>query len=321
MSSCDEALDLISARLDGALSAGEEAALEAHLALCPACRALLADLEELHGVLPELWTEPPADLTDRVMDRIRTEPSAASTRRSVRRWKQWLSMVAVFAVILLGAGGLRWLSAGYLGAGSSGGAAPAAGAPAAPAGGQMEAVCSGNSVAPEVVADAPLEDLPGPDTVDGAAPLCIPASAPAPEPDTGAEATVTAKNPDGSRIAEAGNSADTGDTQATAAFALLCAEPELAGLVSAGPLPGQEETGLLLRRAEDAQGDTPAYAALLCVDAEGTEVHLHIWAEERAAWADQYAIWTVTRLEDGTAALQSEQAGDCALCVLPTILE
>ena len=48
---CDEALELISARLDGALSPDGEAALEAHLAQCPACGALLADLEEILSLI------------------------------------------------------------------------------------------------------------------------------------------------------------------------------------------------------------------------------------------------------------------------------
>ena len=40
MLSCDEALELISARLDGPLSGEETARLEEHLSACPACRTL-----------------------------------------------------------------------------------------------------------------------------------------------------------------------------------------------------------------------------------------------------------------------------------------
>ena len=46
MCTCDEALELISARLDGPLTAAEEARLNEHLAACSPCRALLVDLED-----------------------------------------------------------------------------------------------------------------------------------------------------------------------------------------------------------------------------------------------------------------------------------
>ncbi len=44
MLTCEQALELISAQLDGALTAEEAGALDEHLAQCPACRALRADL-------------------------------------------------------------------------------------------------------------------------------------------------------------------------------------------------------------------------------------------------------------------------------------
>ena len=48
MLTCEQALELISAQLDGALTAEEAGALDEHLAQCPACRALRADLSTLH---------------------------------------------------------------------------------------------------------------------------------------------------------------------------------------------------------------------------------------------------------------------------------
>ena len=42
MLTCEQALELISAQLDGALTAEEAGALDEHLAQCPACRALRA---------------------------------------------------------------------------------------------------------------------------------------------------------------------------------------------------------------------------------------------------------------------------------------
>ena len=67
---CEEALELISARIDGPLSGEESARLEDHLSVCPACRTLAADLEQLHAELPLLAAQPPAVLTANVMNRI-----------------------------------------------------------------------------------------------------------------------------------------------------------------------------------------------------------------------------------------------------------
>ena len=47
MCTCEEALELISASLDGVLSKEEEQLLHEHLSQCPACRDLLADLEKI----------------------------------------------------------------------------------------------------------------------------------------------------------------------------------------------------------------------------------------------------------------------------------
>ena len=60
MLTCEQALELISAQLDGALTAEEAGALDEHLAQCPACRALRADLSTLHQLLPTLAEEPPS---------------------------------------------------------------------------------------------------------------------------------------------------------------------------------------------------------------------------------------------------------------------
>ena len=44
MMNCEQALEAISARLDGALSEEENRELETHLASCASCRALLKEL-------------------------------------------------------------------------------------------------------------------------------------------------------------------------------------------------------------------------------------------------------------------------------------
>ena len=72
--SCDKYLELLSARLDGALTGEEERELEEHLAICPGCRAVGAQLAALQGAFPELEEmEVPEGFTQGVMDRIREE--------------------------------------------------------------------------------------------------------------------------------------------------------------------------------------------------------------------------------------------------------
>lgn len=69
---CEEALELLSARLDGELTAQEERELEDHLSVCPACRELGKELSALHFSFEELEDEQaPEDLAARVMERVR----------------------------------------------------------------------------------------------------------------------------------------------------------------------------------------------------------------------------------------------------------
>ena len=114
MYTCDQALELLSARLDGALTPEETAGLEEHLAQCPECRALAADLETLHDAMPELYQEPPAQLKERVMAQIRAESAPISLeevrkKRSGRKtWRSWGAMAAVMAVVFMSAVAMRF---------------------------------------------------------------------------------------------------------------------------------------------------------------------------------------------------------------------
>ena len=114
MCDCERALELLSLELDGQLTPEEKGELEAHLAGCGECRRAAAELRQLHTILPELEEEVPDGLHQAIMDRIGAEKvvplsSAAKGRRSLR---QWVSLAAVFAVILLGAGTLKTLQSG-----------------------------------------------------------------------------------------------------------------------------------------------------------------------------------------------------------------
>ncbi len=105
---CDKYLELLSARLDGALTEGEERALEAHLSACPDCRAAGAQLAVLQGAFPELEDiEAPEGFARGVMDRVReleTEKKVVPLfRRPQFRALAGLAACLVLAVGLYGA--------------------------------------------------------------------------------------------------------------------------------------------------------------------------------------------------------------------------
>lgn len=104
---CDKYLDLISARLDGELTAQEEADLTAHLQSCPACRAIAEDMKGLHSALTDLCeADAPPELSQTVMAKIKVE-----RRQSRRRVLRQLSGLA--ACLLLCVGVLRVADATY----------------------------------------------------------------------------------------------------------------------------------------------------------------------------------------------------------------
>lgn len=108
MLDCEQALDLISAKLDGALTAEESAALEEHLAACPACRALLADFEELHLELPKLAAQPPADLKDNIMAEVRrSKVTPFQGKKKQWRWRSLASLAAVLVLVFVGSSAMR----------------------------------------------------------------------------------------------------------------------------------------------------------------------------------------------------------------------
>ena len=79
MERCERFEELLSQRLDQPLPPQEERELEDHLARCPRCRALAADLEQLCGQFTCLEELPaPEGFAQGVMARIRAlEPEPA----------------------------------------------------------------------------------------------------------------------------------------------------------------------------------------------------------------------------------------------------
>ena len=97
MLDCELAQCYLSARLDGAITSEEEAALEAHLQDCPACRTLSEQLTALHQAMAELPLVPPPDgLKDSILARVAAEP------RRKMRWRPLLASAALFALLFMG---------------------------------------------------------------------------------------------------------------------------------------------------------------------------------------------------------------------------
>lgn len=100
---CDKYMELLSARLDGALTEEEERELEEHLAACPDCRAVGAQLSALQGAFPELEEIPvPEGFTRGVMDRIR----ASEAPKVIPLWKrpQVRALAGLAACLVLAVG-------------------------------------------------------------------------------------------------------------------------------------------------------------------------------------------------------------------------
>src|SRR5687767_4846693 len=96
----------LSEYLDGELTAPERAALERHLAACPACSAALADLSRVVLRARALAApEPPRDLWGGIAERIAAERAAAAIppapgRRARRRWMfSWPQLAAASIAI------------------------------------------------------------------------------------------------------------------------------------------------------------------------------------------------------------------------------
>lgn len=105
MRTCEDYEELISARLDGALTDEERAALDAHLAGCPRCRRTAAELAEVDAALRSLAGAAPVDLTARVRERI-GEEKVVPLRRRPRRALWGAACAAVLALVLVAGSGL-----------------------------------------------------------------------------------------------------------------------------------------------------------------------------------------------------------------------
>lgn len=83
MSTCECYQQQISQMLDGELPAEAAQTLRAHLRTCPDCRRVYDDFASLRIAMRDAAAEPPADLTARIMQQVRSEPVPAAPRPTV----------------------------------------------------------------------------------------------------------------------------------------------------------------------------------------------------------------------------------------------
>ena len=277
MTDCDRALELISAGLDGALTPEEKDWLEKHLEHCPACRALDADLASLHQLLPTLAPEPPAELKERIMDVVRAEktvPFPAREQKKPRRWKAWVSVAAVAALVFLG-------GRAALPALNSGGASLPAAA-GAPAGTELPAADAAQ--APEAaLQEAPAAEVPATKAPSAEAPA---SQAPAAEQPSGEASSAEAASP----RAGSKTSGGTGSTEQTAEPGGTEPETDTAGREA-------EITTMMVDPAAAQLDEAGALEALLS--------HLGLTEADGAGFSSlglsgDETAWRFQRAEDGT---------------------
>lgn len=99
MNECDYYRELISARLDGELTAAQEHELAEHLSRCADCRAVDAAFRALSAGIADCTEEPPADLSENVMAEIRRENIRAGYSKKKYGWRRLLATAACFAII------------------------------------------------------------------------------------------------------------------------------------------------------------------------------------------------------------------------------
>ena len=102
MITCDKALELLSAQLDGVLTIEEQTALSRHLSMCPECRAVQKELAAIDEALPGLEREPPRLLHDGVMQQIRRETRRKKERKPIVRFVGVMAAAAALLAVLAG---------------------------------------------------------------------------------------------------------------------------------------------------------------------------------------------------------------------------
>lgn len=162
---CENALELLSAALDGELTAQQQAQLDEHLAQCPSCRALQAELAGLHEACAQLDVAAPEGLKEQIMAHL----PGQSAKNGAVYWRRWGAMAAAIALVAL----MAWQVPRFI-------TQPTAERTAdtvtmdvdeaeAPMAAENAPVDIGEAEAPTAAENAPMEDVPLLDGINGAA--------------------------------------------------------------------------------------------------------------------------------------------------------
>ena len=135
---CEQIYELLSARLDGALSAEDEARVQVHLDACPDCRRLDEAMASIEEKTAELAVPAPEGLKRGVMYRIRQESGKQKKKRGYWGAGTGFGLIAAVLVLLVGTGVIRLPRPQTAAKASAGGAtvshpSPSAEKPAQPA--------------------------------------------------------------------------------------------------------------------------------------------------------------------------------------------
>ena len=103
MNDCEKYEALCSAMLDNALTVQEKEELDAHLAVCPSCRAYLEDLQEMRALWKELEIPVPKELHEKMMGAIEAEvqKTIVQTPQKERRRPPVFTMLAAAAACVM----------------------------------------------------------------------------------------------------------------------------------------------------------------------------------------------------------------------------
>lgn len=108
---CESYRTLLSGHLDGVNTKTEEESLQSHLKTCADCRALMDILTKNDEILKNDAVQVPENLTERIMQRVRTTPQK---KKSKRKWvaaaASSLAAAAVLAVVFFGKNALPSLN-------------------------------------------------------------------------------------------------------------------------------------------------------------------------------------------------------------------
>ena len=98
MCNCERAQELISAYIDGEITAGEKAELDEHVAGCKDCADMLAVYSEISRAMAE-DVEPPASLRKSVMSGVREINAERKPKKAKIVWLRWVSAAAAVAIV------------------------------------------------------------------------------------------------------------------------------------------------------------------------------------------------------------------------------